>query len=61
MLPGILRQRATVSLHLSHCSSPYTLRYRMDNLHITKGIIIGMARVGQHCSHTFGKSMFPWQ
>ena len=32
-----------------------------DSSEVKATLYIGMARVGQHCSHTFGKSTFPCQ
>ena len=60
----------SLSWLLSSWVSALYQRYETDLLYLLAHVIvlsgdnplyIGMVQVGQHCSHTFGKSVFPWQ
>ena len=49
--------------HYNHTSFIASIACHVQS-HIAKGrhpLYIGFVQVGQHHSHTFGKSLFPWQ
>ena len=47
-------------VYIVHSNNAIDMQVANTEVSMTKGRYIGMARVGQHCSHTFGKSAFPW-